>query len=97
MAKRRGDAVPSWALCAGLVACCSAGGEPEVFADEVAIGLAIGGDSSHVEIATQADNGLVLWAVNAGGDEVVSRGVAYSADSATNRIASGGIDALVPV
>ena len=94
MAKRRGDVVPSWALCAGLVACCSAGGEPEVFADEVAIG----GDSSDVEIATQADNALVVWAVNAGGDEVVgSRNVVYSADSATNRIASGGIDALVPV
>ena len=104
MPRCRCGAVPSWALCAGLVAACGASaagpggaGGREVPAEIVGEGNGEPADDmSSEELEELLEK--VVWAVNAGGDEVVSsRGVVYSADSATSRLASGGIDAIVPV
>jgi len=51
---------------------------------------AVGGES-----ATQLDR--IVWAVNSGGDRLVTRGVVWKADNPVQRQASGGTEAFIPV
>ena len=93
--------VSYWGVCAVLVSARSTiaagpdapldgagGGELDVY----------GLENADDEPADAALLERVVWAVNAGGDVLVgSHGVIYGPDSATDRVASGGTEALVPV
>lgn len=91
--------VSFWGVCAVLVSARSTiAAGPEVPLD--------GGGELDVYGVENTDDGpadatlleRVVWAVNAGGPGLVgSHGVVYGPDSATDRVASGGTEALVPV